>query len=444
MDHPRTRGVYAWRTAATPQRAGSSPHTRGLPAEDLRRSGHPGIIPAHAGFTPSPRRGGPRGGDHPRTRGVYLGEGVAVIDGDGSSPHTRGLLPDVVGAVAVGGIIPAHAGFTSWPCGAPRTSWDHPRTRGVYCAMPLSRLVAWGSSPHTRGLRALRHRRRPRPGIIPAHAGFTCRPRTRSRCGRDHPRTRGVYAAACASVCPAGGSSPHTRGLRGAGLPSACDCGIIPAHAGFTREPSLPQTARSDHPRTRGVYARIRGTTQLVVGSSPHTRGLPADRSDPADVAGIIPAHAGFTPSPTPPPSWGRDHPRTRGDYASSSPRAARTAGSSPHTRGLRAGGHEGGDHLGIIPAHAGFTWGPRPCRCWWPDHPRTRGVYAEMVGDPCRGLGSSPHTRGLLQVRDRGHLHVRIIPAHAGFTGPLLVGRRGDRDHPRTRGVYPNWASTR
>ena len=31
--------------------SGSSPHTRGLPEEDLERIRQQGIIPAHAGFT---------------------------------------------------------------------------------------------------------------------------------------------------------------------------------------------------------------------------------------------------------------------------------------------------------------------------------------------------------------------------------------------------------
>ena len=362
---------------------------------------------------------------------------MAVIDGDGSSPHTRGLLPDVVGAVAVGGIIPAHAGFTSWPCGAPRTSWDHPRTRGVYCAMPLSRLVAWGSSPHTRGLRALRHRRRPRPGIIPAHAGFTCRPRTRSRCGRDHPRTRGVYAAACASVCPAGGSSPHTRGLRGAGLPSACDCGIIPAHAGFTPGSGGPPSWWSDHPRTRGVYLLTGRIRRTWPGSSPHTRGLRRARPHRPGGAGIIPAHAGFTPPAPPGPPALPDHPRTRGVYAPGAMRVVTTSGSSPHTRGLHGGRGPAGAGGRIIPAHAGFT--PR----WWgtragvSDHPRTRGVYYKYETEGTYTYGSSPHTRGL---RDRFWWdagETGIIPAHAGFTrtGPPPGRRPGD--HPRTRGVY-------
>ena len=91
-DHPRTRGVYA---PVAPRRwyaAGSSPHTRGLPARVI----------ATAGFR----------GDHPRTRGVYRGSRFPAVCQSGSSPHTRGLPMMAVISVMAIGIIPAHAGFT--------------------------------------------------------------------------------------------------------------------------------------------------------------------------------------------------------------------------------------------------------------------------------------------------------------------------------------------
>ena len=52
------------------------------------------------------------GGDHPRTRGVYLECVDVVAFLGGSSPHTRGLQGVPVWAGVDGGIIPAHAGFT--------------------------------------------------------------------------------------------------------------------------------------------------------------------------------------------------------------------------------------------------------------------------------------------------------------------------------------------
>ena len=233
-DHPRTRGVYPGPRGGPHASAGSSPHTRGLPA----------ILP---------RAGGQRA-DHPRTRGVYgdlalTGEHVA-----GSSPHTRGLLllPSV--SLVLCWIIPAHAGFTP-PAGPHVTSpADHPRTRGVYWSDAAHGCRPTGSSPHTRGLPACVIGVTRLPRIIPAHAGFT-RGRSRPRGSpQDHPRTRGVYPGSYPPCDHLSGSSPHTRGLPPAPGRRLCIPRIIPAHAGFTSVRSVIVISGPDHPRTRGVY----------------------------------------------------------------------------------------------------------------------------------------------------------------------------------------------
>ena len=92
-------------------------------------------------------------GDHPRSRGVYLGLMLWARVKGGSSPLARGLLAQVGGAPTRRGIIPARAGFT---CGAPRQSHvspDHPRSRGVYIHEDADQSAALGSSPLARGLR---------------------------------------------------------------------------------------------------------------------------------------------------------------------------------------------------------------------------------------------------------------------------------------------------
>ena len=112
--------------------------------------------------------------DHPRTRGVYP-DAVAVGYADeGSSPHTRGLPRPALAAAGRPGIIPAHAGFTTCRARARGSVWDHPRTRGVYDGTRVLLLVLRGSSPHTQGLRVGCHPGHGLLGIIPAHAGFTC------------------------------------------------------------------------------------------------------------------------------------------------------------------------------------------------------------------------------------------------------------------------------
>ena len=79
----------------------------------------------------------------------------------------------------------------------------------------------------------------------------------------------------------------------------------------------------------------------------------------------------------------GRDHPRTRGVYVKTFIDATRTAGSSPHTRGLLQGGAVQGLAPRIIPAHAGFTPTHPGHPRWVPDHPRTRGVYYGLTPSP-------------------------------------------------------------
>ena len=165
---------------------GSSPHTRGLPSPSVNVTDRPGIIPAHAGFTPWRRASCAAGSDHPRTRGVYVHSKLKVA-------HTRGLRPNPQSSSLAGRIIPAHAGFTlGCVCGC--LEWaDHPRTRGVYRNQADLLHRPSGSSPHTRGLRSRSWLVTSGNGIIPAHAGFTSRTYPVSPDTRDHPRTRGVY-----------------------------------------------------------------------------------------------------------------------------------------------------------------------------------------------------------------------------------------------------------
>ena len=152
---------------------GSSPHTRGLRTPAWARALPRGIIPAHAGFTPSRAGSRPQPADHPRTRGVYRSPTGRPVWHGGSSPHTRGLLSSQLSSGMIARIIPAHAGFTPSRDRRHATATDHPRTRGVYAGRPPVTTCAGGSSPHTRGLRPQRGPARGFVRIIPAHAGFT-------------------------------------------------------------------------------------------------------------------------------------------------------------------------------------------------------------------------------------------------------------------------------
>ena len=213
-DHPRSRGVYgsrSWRRWTTP---GSSPLARGLQVYPKLVWGHPGIIPARAGFTSSSRSPAPascwiipaRAGftadhlaqravptDHPRSRGVYALKRSLGSSTGGSSPLARGLRRTVVGSVPPARIIPARAGFTTTCQNQVQHTPDHPRSRGVYYISSFIIHHHLGSSPLARGLPAVRARASSRRGIIPARAGFTRPGRVLLGAEWDHPRSRGVY-----------------------------------------------------------------------------------------------------------------------------------------------------------------------------------------------------------------------------------------------------------
>ena len=59
----------------------------------------------------------------------------------------------------------------------------------------------------------------------------------------------------------------------------------------------------------------------------------------------------------------------------------------------------------------------PSVWECAPTDHPRSRGVYDDVFATQ--------------------YEHVGIIPARAGFTSTLSDDAAADPDHPRSRGVY-------
>ena len=70
-DHPRSRGVYGIARRWLFPFAGSSPLARGLPRETEEEIVRWWIIPARAGFTRNGKNNDARPWDHPRSRGVY-------------------------------------------------------------------------------------------------------------------------------------------------------------------------------------------------------------------------------------------------------------------------------------------------------------------------------------------------------------------------------------
>ena len=214
--------------------------------------------------------------------------------------------------------------------------------------------------------------------------------------GWDHPRSRGVYPWGIRRGLPVPGSSPLARGLPVNGVAGHFSVRIIPARAGFTRPSSWPGRSARDHPRSRGVYGNLRAGMEARGGSSPLARGLLAESVQGGAADRIIPARAGFTCPRDGFPCRGRDHPRSRGVYGARDDGGRPGEGSSPLARGLRVVTGLWALWIGIIPARAGFTchrrWRPVSTR----DHPRSRGVYASSRSSSSSLSGSSPLARGL------------------------------------------------
>ena len=317
-DHPRSRGVYPWRTAPRSREAGSSPLARGLPRQAGAGGDECRIIPARAGFTVHSKGGAREVSDHPRSRGVYSPAASAEAAVRGSSPLARGLQPPPAGRLQSQGIIPARAGFTRRTPAARGPPRDHPRSRGVYYVWGGVWAGVAGSSPLARGLLGYLSGAKSDAGIIPARAGFTPRLKSPPVCRR--------------------GSSPLARGLRFESRSDTEHRWIIPARAGFTRLLLSARPRPRDHPRSRGVYATANLADTERAGSSPLARGLPSSRSSAA--------------------ACSPDHPRSRGVYQGVRFLRRSCSGSSPLARGLRAPTDRLVEDVRIIPARAGFTAG--------------------------------------------------------------------------------------
>ena len=254
-------------------------------------------------------------------------------------------------------------------------------------------------------------------------------------CGPAHPRSRGENISAPASTPSMRGSSPLTRGKLDLVRTQVRTIGLIPAHAGKTR-PGMPTTpSRPAHPRSRGENFQAKTIPARGPGSSPLTRGKRERRRDPIAGARLIPAHAGKTLLRALGAGACAAHPRSRGENSWGRGVHPRQGGSSPLTRGKRAQAQQGHLHVRLIPAHAGKTVLRTCWFCFSWAHPRSRGEngFVHCRTRNCRG--SSPLTRGKLSLPvDATQAH-RLIPAHAGKTRELWTRNSRPRAHPRSRG---------
>ena len=260
------------------------------------------------------------------------------------------------------------------------------------------------------------------PGFIPAHAGNTQLRGFGLEGGRAHPRACGEHGDVVAGGEGGSGSSPRMRGTLDGVEVVEGGFGLIPAHAGNTGGRwSIRKIIRA-HPRACGEHPLSLNLPLPRLGSSPRMRGTLAFFPGFGFCGGLIPAHAGNTH-----PYRGRGHdpgahPRACGEHFASAYGEFAGEGSSPRMRGTPKGGYCPSCRVGLIPAHAGNTsllW-RQPIEVW--AHPRACGEHAQRGLQPGTEEGSSPRMRGTHFSSRFCPVLIRLIPAHAGNTGPATA----------------------
>ena len=425
--------------------SGSSPLTRGKrrPHGGNRHEG--GLIPAHAGKTACRRQRRTSPAAHPRSRGENVRLGLRVRVRRGSSPLTRGKRDHAHEVRQGGRLIPAHAGKTPVPVLGPLPGRAHPRSRGENDRDVATAVSFTGSSPLTRGKPFVMPTAKPLEGLIPAHAGKTGGRWTSSTRPGAHPRSRGenVYVSDATPVV--GGSSPLTRGKLKQGVHDFVGMGLIPAHAGKTPSRKSRADRSRAHPRSRGENHTGRWAGRGLQGSSPLTRGTLRTLRAAAAGVGLIPAHTGKTASSKSHRPRTRAHPHSCGENVTLLPQQSAQPGSSPLTRGKLRVVRAGQVVDGLIPAHAGKTRRSRRARSRRGAHPRSCGENPSMPGGTYVDEGSSPLTRGKPAAPRGAEVRDGLIPAHAGKTRPRSRRYGTSRAHPRSCGenAWPSYNDT-
>ena len=241
------------------------------------------------------------------------------------------------------------------------------------------------------------------------------------------------------------GSSPLTRGKRGGRRKGRNVRGLIPAHAGKTASPRRGDRPRAAHPRSRGENCLGRWGLLYLLGSSPLTRGKPADRRACALRIGLIPAHAGKTPHKRPRRLSQGAHPRSRGENVGAPCFGSQHEGSSPLTRGKPGIVTVRLARLGLIPAHAGKTAPFR--RVYWSmeAHPRSRGENARSAATMPYRAGSSPLTRGkhfltCAFIAQIGQIleSLELCASSESYSSPEAYATDAPQDRVRSIGLAP------
>ena len=229
---------------------------------------------------------------HPRSCGENVDDGDQSIPRTGSSPLMRGKLDPQRDQHDAHGLIPAHAGKTPSFMASAKGWRAHPRSHGENIFVALYENNETGSSPLTRGKLTPEILRIRRDRLIPTNARKTATHRPGTRNGRAHSRSRGDNFWILPLAPGIAGSSPLTRGKRILGQGDTLSDGLIPTHAGKTSASPYGTARKWAHPHSYGENGFIQVASPANEGSSPLTRGKPRGEGTPCVPEGLIPAHA--------------------------------------------------------------------------------------------------------------------------------------------------------
>ena len=213
----------------------------------------------------------------------------------GSSPPMLGIPLSAPGGDLSKWFIPTYVGHTTpWRSFCPARP-VHPHLRGAYPYKKSADFTAYGSSPHTWGIPAVRafmapafpvhphirgaYGHRCRDGahaqrFIPTYVGHTAgRSDTCGGC-TVHPHIRGAYGFLLLIFLGGGGSSPHTWGIPQSRRLQPAPARFIPTYVGHTKSPAVLAHSKAVHPHIRGAYSYSPLCSTSAPGSSPHTWGI--------------------------------------------------------------------------------------------------------------------------------------------------------------------------
>ena len=174
---------------------------------------------------------------------------------------------------------------------------------------------------------------------------------------------------------------------------------------------------------------------RACAGSSPLARGTPLNLCLGRLPIRFIPAYAGNSLDMCRSRCTFPVHPRLRGELLIEHHLKPRSRGSSPLTRGTLELILTRQPSQRFIPAYAGNSRQERPSGAKSTVHPRLRGEL-QIPGESSLDVyGSSPLTRGTPGADSSGCRNGRFIPAYAGNSNNRIQSITSSSVHPRLRG---------